>query len=70
MSTRPDMILQAAHELARRARASGEGRVEVRVRTLVSLNGRRPQPMIDPDVDLAAQPRDLGHSGWIVPLRD
>ena len=70
MSTRPDMILQAAHELARRGRAGGEGRVEVRARTFVSLNGRQPQPLVDPDVDLAAQPRDLGHSSWIVPLRD
>jgi len=70
MSTRPDMILQAAHELARRGRAGGEGTVEVRARTFVSLNGRPPQPLVDPDVDLAAQHRDLGHSGWIVPLRD
>ena len=44
--------------------------MEVRARTFVSLNGRRPQPLVDPDVDLAAQPRDLSHASWIVPLRD
>jgi vitamin K-dependent gamma-carboxylase-like protein len=69
MSTRPDMILQAAHEVARRARAAGEGAVQVRARTSVSLNGRPPQPLVDPKVDLAAQPRTIGHASWIVPLR-
>jgi hypothetical protein len=69
MAARPDMILQAAHELARRGRAAGEGKVQVRALTSVSLNGRRPQPLVDPKVDLAAQPRRIGHEDWIVPLR-
>jgi hypothetical protein len=40
----------------------------VHTRAEVSLNGRQPQPMIDPRVDLAAVPRNLRHASWILPL--
>ncbi len=67
---RPDMILQAAHYLAERERKlSGENcEVVVQVHTNISLNGRDPQALIDPMVDLAAEKRGLGHAPWIVPL--
>ena len=36
---------------------------------MASLNGREPQLMIDPDVDLASVPTAwLGHADWILPL--
>jgi hypothetical protein len=35
---------------------------------MASLNGREPQPLIDPVVDLATQPRTLAPASWIVPL--
>ncbi|MHC4990110.1 MAG: HTTM domain-containing protein [Planctomycetota bacterium] len=70
MSSRPDMTLQFAHFLAEQARAEGHERVEIRARVLASLNGRRRQLIIDPDVDLAKQPRNLLHSSWIVPLTE
>ncbi len=44
---------------------------EVRVDTSVSLNGRRPQPIVDPDVDLASVPLvDWGRRPWILPLEE
>ena len=67
MATEPDLIHQAALELARRARAEGHDRVEVRADAFVSLNGRPAARLVDPTVDLAAQPRDLWHDGWILP---
>lgn len=68
MSTRPDMIQQFAHHLASRARRDGATNAEVRVMARVSLNGRPPHLLIDPRVDLAAQPRNLWPAPWILPL--
>jgi hypothetical protein len=70
MASKPDMLLQYAHHLARRWEAAGHPGVEVRAETMVSLNGRDPQPLVDPTVDLARQPRDLGHATWIMPLTE
>ena len=67
MATEPDLIHQAALELARRAQAEGHDRVEVRAEAFVSLNGRPAARLVDPTVDLAAQPRDLWHDDWILP---
>ncbi len=68
MSTRPDMILCFSHHLADTMRTSGQPRVAVRARVMAALNGRKPQLLIDPAVDLAAQPRSLLPSSWIMPL--
>lgn len=70
MSERPDMLLQYAHRIADELRAQGHQHVAVRAEVQASLNGRRPQPLIDPAVNLAAQPRNLRHSTWIVPLTE
>lgn len=68
MSKRPDMILQFCHHLAAEMRRQGHGRVEVRAHVAVSLNGREPQLLVNPRVDLAAQPRTILPARWIVPL--
>jgi vitamin K-dependent gamma-carboxylase len=70
MSTRPDMILQFSHYLAEELRGEGYPQVEIRARVLSSLNGREPQLLIDPDVDLVAQSRSLAHAPWILPLTE
>jgi vitamin K-dependent gamma-carboxylase len=70
MAGKPDMILQYAHHLARRWRAGGYEQVQVRADVVASLNGRRPQPLVDPSVDLAAQPRTLGPAPWVMPLTE
>ncbi|CAN5593920.1 HTTM domain-containing protein [soil metagenome] len=44
---------------------------EVRAETSVSLNGRAPQPIVDPTVDLSRVPRfELGRSPWILDLAE
>lgn len=68
MAGQPDMILQFAHHLAAEARRAGRAGVQVRARVTASLNGREPQLLVDPEVDLAAQPRTLRRASWIVPL--
>ena len=68
LAGRPDMILQYAHMLAKLLEDQGHEGVQIRARVTVSLNGREVQPLVDPDVDLAAQKRSLKHSTWILPL--
>lgn len=69
MPKRPDMILQFAHYLAEKARREGHEQVEVRAEVWCGLNGRKPQLLIDPKVDLAKQPRSLLPASWILPLK-
>jgi vitamin K-dependent gamma-carboxylase len=66
----PDLIWQHAQQLASQARAAGLLRLQVRCESSISLNGRFPQPLIDPAVDLAAQPRPWGHASWVVRLHE
>jgi hypothetical protein len=66
----PDLVWQHAQHLAAEARAAGAGRVEVRCQSSISLNGRQPQPLVDAAVDLAAEPRPLGHASWVVQLSE
>jgi len=68
MSGRPDMMLMYSHHIADLYRDQSIEDVEVRVKTLMSLNERELQMLIDPDVDLAAQPRTLLPATWIIPL--
>ena len=68
MATTPDMALQYAKFLASEKRKEGHARVEVRAHIDASLNGRPMQPLIDPTIDLAAQPRTLMPAPWIAPL--
>ena len=68
MMTSPDMILQFAHYLAAEKAAHDYTGVTVNARIEAMLNGRPPQTFIDPDVDLAAEPRNLRAAPWIVPL--
>ncbi|MCH7769158.1 MAG: HTTM domain-containing protein [Nitrospinae bacterium] len=71
MSTRPDMILQFSHYLADRFQERGYPGVEVRARVLASLNGRAPQLLIDPAVDLVrVKARLWPPAPWILPLNE
>jgi hypothetical protein len=67
MSGQPDLILQLARHIAHDFEARGHEDVQVRVDALVSLNGRRAAPMIDPDVDLAREPDTIALMHWITP---
>jgi hypothetical protein len=68
MITKPDLVLQFSHYLAEQKRREGYDDVQVRARVMVSLNGREPQLLIDPNVDLAKEEASLLPARWIVPL--
>ena len=74
MAVRPDMIHQFVYYLDDRLRAEGRRVVSIRVDARVSLNGRRRQRMLDPGVNLLAEPRSIWPSPWIerleVPLHE
>jgi vitamin K-dependent gamma-carboxylase len=64
----PEMILQLCHHVAERWRAEHRTPLELRASAQASLNGRAKATLIDPEVDLAVQPRTLRHAAWIQPL--
>ena len=68
MANKPDMVLLFAHHLAELKRREGYDNVEVRAQVTSSLNGRKPQVLVDPNVDLAKQSRSMLPASWIVPL--
>ena len=68
MSTRPDLIRQFSHHLAKEKRDQGYEQVQVRAEVWVSMHQREFQLLVDPDVDLAAQPYSLSSASWIMPL--
>jgi vitamin K-dependent gamma-carboxylase len=66
MARRPELIHQFARYLSDAYRDA-----EVRVESSVSLNGRRHQAMVDPTVDLAAEPyRWFSAAPWILENRE
>ena len=65
-----DMILTFVHFLRDHYRKHGLGTLQIRVLALVSLNGRRPQLMLDPDIDYAQVERTWAAAPWILPLRE
>lgn len=70
MSQHPDMILQFGRFLGEQLDAVGYGQHEVRAEAWCSLNGRDPQLLIDPAVDLSQQRRGVDTDAWIMPLEE
>ncbi len=70
MGSRPHMVLEFAHFLRDEFERDLGNPVEVRARVECSLNGRRYQPLVDPQVDLAKQPWNLWPKSWVVPLTE
>jgi hypothetical protein len=69
VASRPDMILQFAHYLARIwAEEYDVPDAEVRAEVCVSLNGRKAARLIDPERDLTKIERNLLHADWVLPL--
>lgn len=69
LSKHPWMLLQYARELDRTLAANGMPDTEIRVLSVVSLNDRAYQVMIDPTVDLTEIDYPIwGVPHWIVPL--
>jgi len=66
----PELILQLAHFLAAQERRATGRAVEVRALALTSLNGRKPELLVDPAVDLAREPRWSFRRPWIAPQNE
>lgn len=67
MAGQPDMILQLAHHIRDDYASRGLGPVSVYADSLVSLNGRPAQRMIDPEADLAQIADGTRQAEWIMP---
>ena len=67
MGQYPDMLHQFAKFLSESLTVPDQPPPEVRVVSLVSLNGRKPQPLVAPDVNLAGP---LDNTDWIQPLTE
>lgn len=68
LETYPDLVLQYVHFHRDRLRREGVADAAIHVDWMCSLNGRRPRPLADPDVDLAGVERSLAPASWILPL--
>ncbi len=70
MNWHPDMLVQFAHYLASTTVPAGPKPIQVHARLFVSLNGRKPQLFIDPNVDLAAEPQRFGRPSWLLEIHE
>lgn len=70
LAVSPDQIASTAPFFGERARAVGMTDVEIRAVALASLNGRKPQLLIDPELDLLTLRRSIGPQPGIVRLTE
>jgi hypothetical protein len=68
MKDNPDMILRFAHHLNDLYARDGAPDIEIRAWSMMSLNSRAPQLLIDPTADLTRKADDLLPADWILPL--
>lgn len=68
LSGNPHLIHEFARYVARKFTEDGFEGVEVRAIAESSLNGREPQFLVSPTVNLAAEPSEGWHAEWIEPL--
>lgn len=69
MAGRPYLILQFAHFLRDLYTAEGEKPAEVYVESRVRLNGRKPQRLVDPTINLAQMEAKEIPDAFVFPLR-
>jgi hypothetical protein len=70
LAYQPDLPLQFAHYLATVIPRTGPNPLKVEARILVSINGRKPELFLDPNVDLANEERSFGRPRWLLPIRE
>ena len=63
-------MIQFAHYIEEQFKEIGYEDVEVRARAEVSLNGRKRQLIVDPDVDLTTHHESILPAAWIMPLSE
>lgn len=66
----PEMILHFAHYLGEEYESITGNRCEVHALAMASLNGRKPELLIDPNVDLLREPRGFYPRAWILEQRE
>ncbi|MEK6259112.1 MAG: HTTM domain-containing protein [Planctomycetota bacterium] len=66
----PEMILHLAHFIGDEFHRQTGRDVEVRALVLTTLNGRKPELLIDPHIDLAKEPRGFHVRNWILPQNE
>lgn len=69
MSFQPDFILEYAHFLGKHFKSKGFENIEVFAESYVSLNGRRSQMYIDPEINLLNIKDSFKNKYWILPLK-
>jgi hypothetical protein len=70
MAMQPDLILQFAHHLRDHYIAEGMEDPQIRAEVWVTLNARKSQLLIDPQVNLATLRDSWRHKNWINPFND
>ncbi|NUN48185.1 MAG: HTTM domain-containing protein [Candidatus Brocadiae bacterium] len=65
----PDMLKKFALIVAEDHRKKTGRELEIRAEVMCSLNGRKKQLLIDPEIDLVRAPWGLGPTPWILPLK-
>lgn len=68
MSDHPEMVRYYANFLGAELSAIYEEPISIYAWAMVSLNGRPPQLMVDPSVDLTQTTLRLGENDWVLPL--
>jgi len=66
----PEQIAAVSRFFAEGALRVGLKQVEIRAVAIISLNGRKPQLLFDPDLDLLTVERTWKHQPWIYPLKE
>jgi vitamin K-dependent gamma-carboxylase len=66
MAGQPDLILQLARHIGADLHGKGYRGFSLHAETAISLNGRAPVMLIDPDVDLL-EINDIGPRWWVLP---
>ena len=70
MNFQPDFILEYAHYLGRHFKNKGLKNIEVYADSYVSLNGRKSQRFINPNINLLAETESFANKNWILPLKN
>lgn len=70
MAAQADFILEYAHFLENHFSEQGHKNLAIYVESYATLNGRRSQPYVDPDVNLLSKEESFQHKDWILPLND
>ena len=68
MATQADCIVEYAHQLGAHFKAQGHNNMQIFVESYASLNGRKSQAYIDPNIDLLTLENNFKNKTYILPL--